>query len=202
MEYYDVKFIGSAAEHSQWPDSSDPEFVFTGRSNAGKSTLINTLLNRKNIAYSGKTPGKTQLLNFYRINEEVMFVDAPGYGYSSGGHQQAYRFGRIMEPYFQKRKQLKALVLVLDIRRVPNEDDMQMIQYARKAHIAVLCICSKADKVGQSERAKQLTVISETTGIPKASLLPYSSVTKKGITEIWSAIGRIMQQEAVTSETE
>jgi len=121
MQYHDAFLLKTAALETQWPVSDLPEIIFVGRSNAGKSTLINGLVNRKNLAYSGKTPGKTRLLNFFSVDNKVVFTDAPGYGYATSDRQSALVFAKLIDPYFAKRDQLKAMIIVLDARRVPSK---------------------------------------------------------------------------------
>lgn len=188
MNYFDAKWIGSSAYESQWPDTQYPEIVFAGRSNAGKSSLINALVNRKNLAYEGKTPGKTRLLNFFLVNDRFVLTDAPGYGYAKGGKKAALDFGSLMEPYFQKRKQLKTLIMVLDIRRIPNQDDINMVEFAKENHLAILGACTKSDKLSRNQQIAQVKVISETLGIRKDNLVVCSALKKTGMEELWKAI--------------
>ncbi|MBR2830217.1 MAG: YihA family ribosome biogenesis GTP-binding protein [Solobacterium sp.] len=186
--YRKAEYLASSAYESQWPVSDLPEVIFAGRSNAGKSSLINALTNRKNLAYSGKTPGKTQLLNFFLIEDRVVFVDAPGYGYARGGDQSARVFGRLMEPYFRRREQLKAMVIVLDIRRTPSPEDIQMVEYAKQAHLAILGACTKADKLSNNQISAQLKIIADTLELGKQNLIPCSSLKKTGIEAVEARI--------------
>lgn len=188
MKYYDAKWIGSSANKSQWPNTTYPEMVFAGRSNAGKSSLINALVNRKNLAYEGKTPGKTRLLNFFEVNEQYVLTDAPGYGYAKGGKQASLDFGELMEPYFRERKQLKLLILVLDIRRVPNADDIRMVEFAKENHLAIIGACTKSDKLSRNQQFSQQKIISDTLGIPKDKLIICSCLKKTGMEELWEQI--------------
>ncbi|MBP3891735.1 MAG: YihA family ribosome biogenesis GTP-binding protein [Solobacterium sp.] len=188
MQYYDAKYVASAVNPSQYPDTDLIEIVFAGRSNAGKSSLINALVNRKNLAYEGKTPGKTRMLNFFEIDGRFMFTDAPGYGYAKGGVKTSLAFGEIMEPYFQLRKPLKALVLVLDIRREPNEDDLRMIEYAKESHLSILCALTKSDKLSYSQQLQSIQKIVKILGIRKESAFPISSLKKTGLENLWEAI--------------
>lgn len=193
MQYHDTKFLVSSARVVDWPETDLPEIVFSGRSNAGKSSLINALTNRKNLAYSGKEPGKTRLLNFFEIDQKYIFCDAPGYGYAHGGDKTALTFGRLMEPYFEQRSNLKAMVIVLDIRRVPNDDDIRMVEYARSNHLAIIGACTKADKVSNNQKASSLSTIAKTLNIGKESLFPCSNTSKTGLEEIWKRIDEICQ---------
>lgn len=188
MQYHEAKFLVSGAGRAQWPDTQYPEVIFAGRSNAGKSTLINNLVNRKQLAYSGKTPGKTRLLNFFLIDNQMIFTDAPGYGYAKGDNESAKTFARIIDPYFREREQLKAMVLVMDCRRVPNQDDIAMIEYAKHAHLAILVVLTKIDKLTRSAMLQNCTKIANTLQVNKSVLLPYNGLNKQGIDEIWERI--------------
>ena len=188
MQYHEAKFLISGAQPSQWPDSDLPEIIFAGRSNAGKSTLINTLVNRKNLAYAGKTPGKTRLLNFFEVDGKVIFTDAPGYGYAKNDKGSAKEFARIIDPYFQMRQQLKALILVVDGRRVPNEDDLLMAEYGRAAHLAVIAAMTKVDKLNRSELVLNRKKIAASLKINEANVIPVSSLKRIGIDEVWEKI--------------
>lgn len=188
MQYHEAEFLVSGASRAQWPDTQYPEVIFAGRSNAGKSTLINNLVNRKQLAYSGKTPGKTRLLNFFLIDNQMIFTDAPGYGYAKGDNESAKTFARIIDPYFKEREQLKAMVLVIDCRRVPNQDDIAMIEYAKHAHLAILVVLTKVDKLTRSAMLQNCTKIANTLQVNKSVLLPYNGLNKQGIDEIWERI--------------
>ena len=191
MEYHDVKLLATAANSSQWPESCLPEVMFAGRSNAGKSTLINALVNRKNLAYTGKTPGKTRLLNFFEVDGKVVYCDSPGYGYAKGGNDTAVMFSSLIDPYMTQREQLKALVLVLDIRRIPNEDDLTMIEYARANHLAVIPVCMKADKLSRGAGIQAVAKIAAALGVPAASCFKVSGPNKTGIEEVLAEIDQI-----------
>lgn len=194
MQYHEAKLLASAGAGQNWPESDLPEVVFAGRSNAGKSSLINALVNRKNLAYEGKTPGKTRLLNFFTVDGRLVLTDAPGYGYAKGGGDTARMFGELMEPYFRSRKNLKAMVLVLDIRRVPNADDQRMVAYARDAHLAVIAACTKSDKLGYGQQLKSVDTIARELGIRKDSCVICSAQKKTGMDPLWEKIDHILSQ--------
>lgn len=194
MEYHGVTFLTSAIKPAEWPNTSEVEIVFAGRSNAGKSSLINALVNRKNIAYKGKTPGKTRTLNFYLVDNHFVFTDAPGYGYAKGGMNTAEFFGRMMEPYFKMRSQLKGLILVCDIRRIPSEDDIRMIEYAKDAHLNIFVAATKCDKVSNNVIAVNKKKIVETLGISQNSLILTSSLKRTGMDELWNRIESLIEK--------
>ena len=194
MQYHDAKLLATAANESQWPKSDLCEIVFAGRSNAGKSTLINGLVNRKNLAYSGKTPGKTRLLNFFIVDNRVVFTDAPGYGYATSDAKSALAFEKLIDPYFTKRKQLRGMVLVADVRRVPNEDDITMAEYAKKSHLSIIVACTKADKLGSSAVKANMKKIAEVLGVNERLCVPVASLKKQGIDQLWEMIERLIEQ--------
>ena len=193
MSSYEAKLLASAASEKDWPDSNLPEIIFVGRSNAGKSSLINALLNRKNLAYVGKTPGKTRLLNFFSVNDQWVFCDAPGYGYATRDEEAAIAFNELLEPCFEKRDALKAMLLVLDIRRTPSEDDLSMVEFGRHKHLPILVACCKSDKLSKNQIHNQLFKISKELDIPKTNLLPISSVKKTGLDSLWEEIYRVLE---------
>ena len=192
MQYHEAKLLSSAADESGWPDSDLPEIMFAGRSNAGKSSLINLLTNRKKLAYTGKTPGKTRLLNFFEVDGRVVYCDSPGYGYAKGGEMSVLQFSDLIDPYIRKRKQLKALVLVLDIRRVPNDDDQLMKQYGETRKQVKRM---KADKLSRNQQIRSLSIIAKTLGIPRESCIPVSAVTRDGSELIEEKLNQIIQED-------
>ena len=146
-----AQLVISAASPSQFPESSQQEIVFVGKSNVGKSTLINGLNNRKNLAYVGKTPGKTRLVNFYEIDENLMMVDVPGYGYARRSVKEQENYARLMEHYFSHRENLKGMILIIDSRRGMSEDDWMMVELAREKKLAMAIALSKSNKLSFSK---------------------------------------------------
>ena len=193
MEYFDAKLVISAAGKSQWPDSELPEIVLAGKSNVGKSSLINTLLNRKSLAYVGKTPGKTRLLNFYEVNQKFMMVDVPGYGFAQRSHGELVAFGKLMEEYFHEREQLRVCIQILDLRHGPSKDDLTMLDFVRANGIPVLVVATKQDQCNQSETSKNRKMISEKCNIPLQNIILFSSKTRKGRDELMERIASFIE---------
>lgn len=188
MQYHEANFLGSALQKNQFPESELPEIIMVGRSNVGKSSLINTLVNRKQLAYVGSKPGKTKLLNFFAIDDSFVLVDAPGYGYAQRSKQELLNFAQMMEDYFSSRKQLKLMIHIVDMRHKPTKDDIEMIEYARSFNIKTIVVATKYDKVKASERAKNTKIIKESLKINDKSLYLFSSETRFGLNELWQAI--------------
>ena len=188
VKILDVKLTISAVRKSQFPTDMKSEFLLVGRSNVGKSSFINTLINRKNFARTSSIPGKTQTLNFYLINDYFYLVDAPGYGYAKVNKQLKNKFGLIMEDYLEGRENLKMVFMLVDFRHKPTEDDVLMYKYLKHYNIPVSIICTKLDKVKKNAHEKQLNLISKTLEIPKEELILFSSVTKTGKQETYSKI--------------
>ncbi|MDO4500813.1 MAG: ribosome biogenesis GTP-binding protein YihA/YsxC [Erysipelotrichaceae bacterium] len=157
-----ISFISSATKLYQYPESQG-EVVFVGRSNVGKSSLINALYGK--IAYVGKTPGKTRLLNFFNVNNKYTVCDVPGYGYARRSDKEIIEFGQMMDEYFTQREALRLCVLILDIRRVPNQDDIDMYNYLKDNNIPVLVVANKSDKFSNNQLIKQKKIICETLSL-------------------------------------
>ncbi|MCF0110309.1 MAG: YihA family ribosome biogenesis GTP-binding protein [Erysipelotrichaceae bacterium] len=190
MEVKNSQLLTSAFHKEQWPQTDLPEWIMVGRSNVGKSSLINAMCNRKNLAYVGKTPGKTRLLNFFEVNHELILVDAPGYGYAQRNLQTHIDFGKMMEDYFHERLQCKGMLLILDIRRIPNEDDLLMYDFAKHYHVPVTVVLTKCDKLSRSDQNLQVKKICDTLGISGDSCALVSSEKKTGVEEVWNRMMR------------
>lgn len=188
VKILDVKLSISAVRASQFPQDNKNEFLLVGRSNVGKSSFINTLINRKNFARTSAKPGKTQTLNFYLINDYFYLVDAPGYGFAKVSKQLKNKFGLIMEDYLESRDNLKMVFMLIDFRHKPTEDDVLMYNYLKHYNIPVSIICTKADKVSKNSHEKSINIISKTLGISKEELILFSSVTKMGKQEVYSKL--------------
>ena len=184
MKIINVDLVISAVRESQFPTDNKNEFLLVGRSNVGKSSFINTIINRKNFARTSAKPGKTQTLNFYLINDFFYLVDAPGYGYAKVNKQLKDKFGLIMESYLETRENLKMVFMLIDFRHKPTEDDILMYNYLKHYNIPVTVVCTKVDKISKGSREKQLSIITKALEINKEDLILFSSVTKIGKQEV------------------
>lgn len=172
---------------SKLPVNTAPEFAFAGRSNVGKSSLINGLMNRKALARVSSAPGKTRTINYYRINDAFYFVDLPGYGYAQVSKGEKEAWGKMIEGYLTGSQSLKRIFLLVDIRHEPSALDKQMAGWIRQAGREPVVIATKLDKIKRSQRAKQLKILREGLQLPKeAVILPYSALTKEGREEIYA----------------
>ncbi|MFC7061621.1 ribosome biogenesis GTP-binding protein YihA/YsxC [Halobacillus seohaensis] len=186
MKVNEADIVISAASKTQYPKEYIPEIALAGRSNVGKSSFINKMIQRKNLARTSSNPGKTQTLNFYIINEKFHFVDVPGYGYAKVSKKERAKWGRMMEEYFSEREQLKATALVIDVRHKPTEDDCMMYNYLKYFELPVMVIATKLDKIKKGQRNKQLELIASTLELDdKDQLIPFSSETGEGKELAW-----------------
>ena len=182
---------------SKLPENLLPEFAFAGKSNVGKSSLINGLMNRKSYARTSSQPGKTQTINFYNINEKLYFVDLPGYGYAKVSMELRAKWGKMIERYLKKSEQLKLIFLLVDIRHEPSENDKDMYEWIVQNGFQPVVIATKLDKINRSQIAKQTKLIRTSLKMPKEGILiPFSAETKQGRDEIWSKIEEMLPQEA------
>ncbi len=171
---------------SSLPDNPYPEIAFAGKSNVGKSSLINALMNRKSYARTSATPGKTQRSSFYNINEELYLVDLPGYGYAKVSEKEKAQWGKLIERYLNGSKQLKAVFLLIDIRHAPSANDRTMYEWITANGYRPVIIATKLDKIKRSQKDKQLKLIREGLSVlPGTQIIPFSSVTKQGRDDIW-----------------
>lgn len=191
-----AEFIISAVKPDQYPDAAKPDLAVSGRSNVGKSSLINKFLNRRNLARVARTPGKTQTINFFNINDEWYLVDLPGYGYAKVSHQMKVQWGKMMETYFRVRHNLKGVIQLIDIRHPPTEDDRTMVNMLRQTGIPVLLVATKADKISRGQRQKYLKNIAEVLQLEDWKLiLPFSAENGTGLDELHEAVEIILWGE-------
>ncbi|MBQ0028012.1 MAG: YihA family ribosome biogenesis GTP-binding protein [Lachnospiraceae bacterium] len=170
------------------PENEHPEVAFAGKSNVGKSSLINALMNRKSYARMSSQPGKTQTINFYNINDEIYFVDLPGYGYANANVKVKAAWGKMIEKYLQKSPALIAVFLLIDIRHAPGQNDRDMYDWIVKNGYEPIIIATKSDKIKRSQLQKQLKLIRDTLGCRDALIIPFSSETKDGREEVYNLL--------------
>ena len=189
MKINSVTLSSLAVRESQYPAGNLPEFLLVGRSNVGKSSFVNTLINRKNFAHTSSKPGKTQTLNFYNVNESFYLVDVPCYGYASVDKQTQAKFGLMIEEYLMNRDALKRVFLIIDYRNKPMEDDILMYNFLKYYHKEVTIVATKYDKVSKSKRAKIEKVLNSTFDLQDTdNIIYFSSVTKEGKDEVMGII--------------
>lgn len=187
-----------ATRRSQYPDDNKPEFLLVGRSNVGKSSFINTILGRKNLAYTSSKPGKTQTLNFYGINNRFYLIDVPGYGYASVDKKTQAKFGMMIEEYLETRMQLKRIFMLVDFRHKPTEDDLLMYNFLKHYNLPVTIIATKADKVTGSKKQKNLKTILDTLDLVVGDdLIVFSSVTKLGVKDVLDKIETLVNEDII-----
>ncbi|MCG1022155.1 MULTISPECIES: ribosome biogenesis GTP-binding protein YihA/YsxC [Sutcliffiella] len=194
MKVTQAEIVISAVKPEQYPSELLPEFALAGRSNVGKSSFINKMINRKNLARTSSKPGKTQTLNFYLINEMLHFVDVPGYGFAKVPKSERDAWGRMMETYLTSREQLRAVLQIVDLRHPPSKDDVTMYEYLKHYELPVVVIATKADKIPKGKWQKHLKVIRETLGMEKEDeLILFSSETGQGKDEVWGMLQKRMK---------
>ena len=187
---------------SKLPENLLPEFAFAGKSNVGKSSLINGLMNRKSYARTSSQPGKTQTINFYNINEQLYFVDLPGYGYAKVSMELRAKWGKMIERYLKKSEQLKLIFLLVDIRHEPSENDKDMYEWIVHYGFQPIVIATKLDKINRSQIAKQTKLIRTSLKMPKEGILiPFSAETKAGRDEIWQRIEEFLPMGEAKEES-
>lgn len=198
-----VDILISAVKPEQYPELDLPEVALSGRSNVGKSTFINTMIGRKNMARTSQQPGKTQTLNFYNIDNQLIFVDVPGYGYAKVSKKQREAFGKMIETYITTRQALKLVIQLVDLRHPPTEDDILMYDFLKHYDIPTLIIATKEDKVPKGKIQKHIKIIKETLELePGDSIISYSCLNKEKAPLIWNAIDSFLVNNSSINENE
>ncbi len=182
----------SAVSKKQYPKQNIPEIVLVGKSNVGKSSFVNTMLERKNLARTSNTPGKTRQINFYNIDDKFYFVDLPGYGYSKMSKEEQITSGKYIEEYLEEGKNISLIILLLDIRHKPTEDDFLMYDYILKTNLPFIVLTNKADKIAITKVDQEVQRIKESLGISYSTILPFSSERKIYIDEVWKKIEKFI----------
>lgn len=193
MKIKSVDMSISAVRRSQFPTDGKPEYLLVGRSNVGKSSFINTIINRKNYAHTSSNPGKTQTINFYHVNEEFYLVDAPGYGFANLSKERQKKFGLMMEDYLTSRKTLKNVFMLVDFRNKPTKDDVMMYNFLKHYKIPVTIVATKVDKIGITQHTKHRNqILNELDLVVGDDFIMFSNVTKQGKEEVIKKITRTM----------
>ena len=193
MKINSVELAISAVRQSQYPEDNKPEFLLCGRSNVGKSSFINTIIERKDLARVSSNPGKTQTLNFYHVNESFYLVDVPGYGYAAVSEEIRQKFGKMIEEYLEHRDNLERVFLLIDFRIKPTQDDLLMYNFLKYHNLPVTIIATKVDKISKNDREKQINIVKEELDIKDGdNFVLFSSKTKLGKTEIQDEISKIV----------
>lgn len=188
MNINKASFVISAVSNVQYPKDNLPEIALAGRSNVGKSSFINTLINRKNLVRTSSKPGKTRTLNFYHINDAFYFVDVPGYGYAKVSKTERNKWGRMIEEYIETRESLRVIVLILDIRHEPSKEDLQMINYLRYYEIPILIIATKMDKISKTKQSQYINKMNNYLQDKSIEVIPFSSITKENKNKVWQRL--------------
>lgn len=193
MDLSKAKYESTAVRPNQYPAGNMPEVALVGRSNVGKSTIINTLLNRKGIARVSSEPGKTRGINFYNVDDALYLVDLPGYGYAKVSKDEKAKWGKMIETYLNSRRQLEMTLMLVDIRHAPSEDDKMMYRWITERGLRHIVVATKTDKISRGQIHNRLQEIRKVLGLTQEdTLIAYSSETKQGKDEIWAAIRDVL----------
>ncbi|MEJ2154060.1 MAG: ribosome biogenesis GTP-binding protein YihA/YsxC [Desulfobacteraceae bacterium] len=192
MHVKSAQFITSAVKIQQYPTADLPEVAFAGRSNVGKSSLINKLVNRKRLVKTSSTPGRTQLINFFQVNGELSLVDLPGYGYAKVPAAVRRQWGPMVEAYIAHRPNLKCVVLLMDLRRTPRDEEFQLLDWLDHHQIPTILVLTKADKLSKMKRSQQCKSAAETLGVEGSDLVLFSAKTGLGKDALWELIERVV----------
>lgn len=192
MHVHSAEFVTSAPALKNCPAADLPEIAFAGRSNVGKSSLINCLLNRRGLVRTSSTPGRTQLLNFFAINETFYFVDLPGYGFARAPRSVREQWQPMVHGYLHGRSTLKAVVWLLDVRRDPNREDLQFLDWLEGSEIPTIPVVTKVDKISRNQLQRRMAKIAASTGLPAHLFTPFSVMTRQGYPEVWELIEAVL----------
>lgn len=199
MNVNNVSLEAVAVKKEQYPNTALPEIAFAGKSNVGKSSLINAMINRKSLARTSQNPGKTRTINFYNVENTLYFVDLPGYGYARASKTEVKKWGKMIEDYLIKRQELKAIILLVDIRHEPGENDIMMYNWLKHYNHKIIIVATKSDKLKRSQVGKHKAMLIRSFGLGKEDIIiTFSSQTKDGKDELWAVI----ENEAQTAREE
>ncbi len=196
MKVNNVSLAAVGVKMSQYPDDGKPEIAFAGKSNVGKSTLINAMIGRKALARTSSQPGKTRTINFYNVEDILYFVDLPGYGYAKAPRTEIEKWGKMIEEYLNKREILRGIVMLVDIRHEPGENDRLMYDWLKHYGYDIIIAATKKDKIKRSQIQKQLSLIKNTLKLaPEDRLIAFSGETKDGVEELWEELEKLIGYE-------
>jgi len=197
MKVVSTEFIKSATDPAHYPGEGLPDIAFVGRSNVGKSSLINSIVNRKNLARISNTPGRTQLINFFKVNNEFFLVDLPGYGFAKAPDSIKRKWGPMIETYLKEREVLRLVIVILDVRREPSKEDLALVSWLRFYRIPYLFILTKVDKISRNQAKNRQGIVKKLLGVTEDSIL-FSAKTGQGKETVWQAIVQAIALEAKT----
>lgn len=201
MEVNKASLAAIGTKFSQYPTDEKPEIAFVGKSNVGKSSLINSMLNRKALARTSSQPGKTRTINFYDVEEQLYFVDLPGYGYAKASKTEIARWGEMIEEYLNKRQTLLGIILLIDIRHEPSQNDIMMYDWLKHYNYDIVIAATKADKLKRSQLQKHVAMVKKSLSLQKEDLLiPFSSETKFGVLPLWETIDKLLKRAKTTTD--
>lgn len=193
MEVNNVSLAAVGVQFSQYPEDGIPEIAFVGKSNVGKSTLINAMVRRKALARTSSQPGKTRTINFYNVEDQLYIVDLPGYGYAKAPKTEIQKWSKMIEEYLNKRKTLFGIILLVDIRHEPGKNDVMMYDWLKHYGYDIIVVATKSDKLKRSQIAKHLSVIKNGLSLrPGDVLIPFSGVSKDGVESLWNTIEKLL----------
>ena len=194
MNVNNVELTAVCGRKEQYPNTELPEIAFVGKSNVGKSSLINCMVNRKSLARTSQNPGKTRTINFYNVEDIVHFVDLPGYGYARASKSEIAKWGKMIEEYLLERPQLKSIILLIDIRHEPSQNDKLMYDWLKHYAYKIIIVTTKSDKLKRSQINKHISIISKSLQLDKEDILiPFSSETRDGRDKLWDIIKSVIE---------
>ncbi len=193
MKITRADFIKSASRPPEYPGEGLPEAAFAGRSNVGKSSLINRMTNRKGLARISKNPGHTRSLNFFRVNQRLVFADLPGYGFARVSHKEREQWKRMVETYLSQRDELRAVVLIMDIRRDPEDEELQLMDYLESRGLVPVPVATKADRIGKTKRPARIKAMAKALGLPPEEIVAFSARTGEGREELWRRLREVLE---------